>query len=86
MYLRTRGIRPRPGNILSVVGVVLCNKYIITQGFSYTMLLGACHFAFTWLGCHAMLRLGYFKYKPAALKNLLPVSIVRLRSRMHACD
>jgi hypothetical protein len=68
---------PLKGNILSVVGVVLCNKYIITQGFSYTMILGACHFAFTWLGCHVMLQLGYFKYKPAALKNLLPVSLVR---------
>ena len=67
-----------------MVGVVLCNKYIITQGFSYTMILGACHFAFTWLGCQVMLRLGHFKYKPAALKNLLPVSIVRsLRTNHH---
>ena len=71
------------GNILSVVGVVLCNKFIITQGFSYTMVLSACHFAFTWLGCHVLLKLGYFKYKGATIKNLIPVTMVSSLEESH---
>ena len=55
-----------PGNILSVVGVVLCNKYIITHGFTYTMVLSASHFAFTWLGCHLGKMLGNGPLHPAA--------------------
>jgi hypothetical protein len=61
---------------LSVVGVVLCNKYIITHGFTYTMVLSASHFAFTSLGCHLMLRMGVFTYKKAAWKHVLPVALV----------
>ena len=72
----------RAGNILSVVGVVLCNKYIITQGFSFTMILGACHFAFTWLGCHALRKAGVFTYKTGAWKNVMPVALVRA---MYTC-
>jgi hypothetical protein len=67
---------PPTGNILSVVGVVLCNKYIITHGFTYTMVLSASHFAFTSLGCHLMLRMGVFTNKKCAWKHVLPVALV----------
>eukprot|EP00952_Eustigmatos_sp_NYUAD-ZCMA_P000899 3848-Eustigmatos_ZCMA.PRE.1 len=39
------------GNVVSVVGVVLCNKYVINTGFRFTMVLSGLHFAATWLGC-----------------------------------
>jgi len=63
-----------------VVGVVLCNKYIITHGFTYTMVLCASHFAFTWLGCHFMLRMGFFTYKKGAWKHVLPVALVSAKA------
>ena len=55
---------------------MLCNKYIITHGFTYTMVLSASHFAFTWLGCHLMLRMDLFTYKKGAWKHVLPVALV----------
>lgn len=72
------------GNILSVVGVVICNKLIMTRGFHFTMILSAMHFAVTWLGCCILLQFKYFKYKQIAFFDALPVasvSAVRMRTR-----
>ena len=39
------------GNIVSVVGVVICNKYIVeVDGFRYTVFLSFLHFSFTTMG------------------------------------
>jgi hypothetical protein len=73
------------GNIGSVVGVVLCNKYVINQGFRFTMVLSALHFLATWIGCTVMLKLRYFQYKPARLKDLLPVALVSCALSFSVC-
>lgn len=67
------------GNIVSVVGVVLCNKYVISEGFRFTMVLSGIHFFVTWMGCHTLLALGFFTYKPNPLKNVLPVALVSIQ-------
>lgn len=65
------------GNIVSVVGVVIVNKYIVSiDGFNFMVFLSFTHFVFTYLGCIVLLNLGFFTYKPAPLKGVLPVALV----------
>ena len=68
------------GNIISVVGVVLCNKYINVSGFKFTMFLSTCHFAFTWFGCHLLLLGNFFEYRHEDVQNILPLAIGSLGS------
>lgn len=64
------------GNIVSVVGVVLTNKYVISGGFRFTMFLGFTHFLVTWMGCFTLLQLGVFTYRPVPFWKVLPVAVV----------
>lgn len=69
------------GNILSVVGVVICNKYITeVDGYDFMIFLSFLHFSFTMVGTRVMLALGFFQDKPASLSGVLPVAIGSLLS------
>jgi solute carrier family 35 protein E3 len=69
------------GNILSVVGVVICNKYITEKdGYNFMVFLSFLHFSFTMVGTRVMLALGFFQDKPASLSGVLPVAIGSLMS------
>ena len=66
------------GNILSVVGVVITNKYITgVDGYNYMIFLSFLHFVSTTIGTRILLHLGAFEYKEAPLSGVLPVSLVR---------
>ncbi len=66
------------GNVGSVVGVVILNKYIVSiDAFNFMVFLSFTHFVFTYLGCCLLLRCGFFTYKPAPLRAVLPVALVR---------
>lgn len=68
-------------NILSVVGVVICNKYIIEEdNYNYSVFLSFLHFAFTTLGMRVLMSLGYFTYSPAPLSGVLPLAMGSLLS------
>ena len=65
------------GNIVSVVGVVITNKYIVeVDNYDYMIFLSFLHFMFTTIGTRVLLFLGLFEYKEAPLSGVLPVSIV----------
>ena len=65
------------GNILSVVGIVIVNKYITeVDGYNFMVFLSFLHFAFTTLGTYVLLGAGYFTYAPAPLSGVLPVAVV----------
>ncbi len=69
------------GNIISVVGVVICNKYIVeVDGFRYTVFLSFLHFAFTTMGTRVLLNLNQFVYKDADARNVFPVAVGSLLS------
>ena len=69
------------GNIVSVVGVVITNKYIVgVDGFNFMVFLSFLHFSFTTLGTRILLQGKYFEYKDAAFGNVLPVSLGSLLS------
>ena len=69
------------GNILSVVGVVITNKYITeVDGFNFMILLSAIHFSTTAIGCKVMLMQGVFGYSAAPLSGVLPVAMGSLLS------
>ena len=51
------------GNILSVVGVVICNKYITEiDGFKYMIFLSFLHFTVTAIGTRILLYIGVNMY------------------------
>jgi hypothetical protein len=65
------------GNVLSVVGVVICNKYITeVDGFNFMVFLSFLHFIFTTFGTRVLLGMNIFSYNPAPLSGVLPVAIV----------
>jgi hypothetical protein len=69
------------GNVLSVVGVVITNKYITgVDGYNYMIFLSFLHFVFTSIGTRVLLKLGMFQYKDAPLSAVLPVSLGSLLS------
>lgn len=68
-------------NILSVVGVVICNKYIIEKdGFNFSVFLSFLHFASTSVGMKLMLSMGYYSNNSAPLSGVLPVALGSLLS------
>lgn len=68
-------------NILSVVGIVITNKYITeVDGFHFMVFLSFLHFAFTTIGTRVMLMMGMFSYQPAPLSGILPVAAGSLLS------
>ena len=67
-------------NILSVVGVVITNKYITeVDGYNYMVFLSFLHFLFTGLGTRVLLGMNMFTYQPAPMSGVLPVALVRMR-------
>ena len=69
------------GNILSVVGIVICNKYITeVDGYNFMVFLSFLHFAFTFLGTRLMLSLNFFTHTHAPWGSVLPVAIGSLLS------
>ncbi len=68
-------------NILSVVGIVITNKYITeVDRFHYMVFLSFLHFLFTSIGTRVLLAMGVFSYKPAPLSGILPVAAGSLLS------
>jgi len=66
-------------NVLSVVGVVLTNKYIVeSDGYNFMIFLSFLHFSFTALGANVLLKAEVFSYAPADVSAVLPVAIVSL--------
>ncbi len=65
------------GNVLSVVGIVILNKYITeVDGFNFMVFLSFLHVAFTSLGTYVLMFLGYFQHNSAPLSGVLPVAMV----------
>lgn len=68
-------------NILSVVGIVITNKYITeVDGFHFMVFLSFLHFAFTTIGTRVLLMMNVFTYQPAPLSGILPVAAGSLLS------
>lgn len=64
-------------NILSTVGVVITNKYIIgVDGFNYMIFLSFLHFVATTIGTRVLLACGVFTYRTAPMSSVLPVAVV----------
>ena len=65
------------GNVLSVVGIVLLNKYItVADGYDFMIFLSFLHFAFTSICMYIMLQYNYFKFSPITFGDALPVALV----------
>jgi len=68
-------------NILSVVGVVMLNKQLVAKdGFDFIIFISTCHFFVTSIGTRVLLKMGFFQYKEAQVKNVLPVALGSLGS------
>lgn len=66
------------GNVLSVVGVVICNKYITeVDGYNFMVFLSFLHFVFTTFGTRVLLGMNVYTFHSAPLSGVLPVAIVR---------
>jgi solute carrier family 35 protein E3 len=62
-------------NVFTTVAIVLTNKYLVSvAGFPFMVTLSGVHFVFTSLGCHMLLKLGFFEHKEAPLLGVLPVA------------
>lgn len=69
------------GNILSVVGIVIMNKYIVeVDGYNFMVFLSFLHFAFTSIGTRVMLCCNAFSHNNAPLSGILPVAMGSLLS------
>jgi len=69
------------GNILSVVGVVIVNKYLVqTDGFDFMIFISLCHFIATTIGSRVFLSMGLFQFKSANIADVLPVALGSLGS------
>ena len=68
-------------NILSVVGIVICIKYITdVDKYKFMVFLSFLHFLFTAIGTRLFLCVNMFTYSAAPLSGVLPVAIVRMPS------
>lgn len=68
-------------NILSVVGIVILNKYLTdVDNYKFMVFLSFLHFLFTSFGTRVLLFLRNFNYKDAPLGGVLPVSVGSLLS------
>jgi len=69
------------GNILSVVGIVICNKYITeVDGYKFMVFLSFIHFLITTIGTRLLLWNQWFSFKPAVFSSVLPLSLGSLLS------
>ena len=68
-------------NILSVVGIVIVNKYITeVDKFDFMVFLSFLHFVFTGVGTWVLLKMDTFQYKAADQASVLPVALGSLLS------
>lgn len=68
-------------NIVSVVGIVICNKYITeVDGYNFMVFLSFLHFAFTCFGTRVLLLGNFFTHNVAPLSGILPVAAGSLLS------
>lgn len=68
-------------NILSVVGIVIVNKYITeVDKFDFMVFLSFLHFVFTGFGTWVLLKMNVFQYKAADQSSVLPVAVGSLLS------
>lgn len=69
------------GNLATVVGVVIMNKYIQKEhGLNAMIFLSFCHFVVTAVGIRLLLCVGFFKYKAARARAVAPVALGSLGS------
>lgn len=69
------------GNITSVVGIVIMNKYITeVDGFDYMVFLSFLHFLITSIGMQVMLWLNFFTKPTVSSSNVIPVAVGSLMS------
>lgn len=69
------------GNVLSVVGIVLTNKYITeVDGFDFMIFLSFLHFAFTAVCMYLLLYFDFFKFAPVSFSGAMPVAVGSLLS------
>lgn len=62
------------GNLATVVGVVIMNKYIQKHhGLNAMIFLSFCHFVTTTIGIRILLLVGFFRYKAAQTRAVAPV-------------
>mmetsp|Transcript_17646 Transcript_17646/g.59986 ORF Transcript_17646/g.59986 Transcript_17646/m.59986 type:complete len:313 (-) Transcript_17646:47-985(-) len=68
-------------NVVSVVGIVIINKFIGSKdGYNFMVFISFLHFVFTTVGTRALLAAGVFEYKPVKLADVLPVAMGSLGS------
>lgn len=62
------------GNLATVVGVVIMNKYIQKHhGLNAMIFLSFCHLVTTTIGIRILLLVGFFRYKAAQTRAVAPV-------------
>lgn len=67
-------------NILSVVGIVICIKYLTEiDDYNFMVFLSFMHFAFTSFGTRVMLMMKAYSYAPASMGAVMPVALVSNR-------
>ena len=69
------------GNILCVVGIVICNKYITeVDGYNFMVFLSFLHFVSTTVATRLLQYAGFFAPNSAPYSSILPVAIGSLLS------
>ena len=69
------------GNIISVVGIVIINKYITEKdGYNFMVFMSGLHFGFTYFALKVMAYYGYLKVPTSSRMATLPVAIGSLLS------
>jgi hypothetical protein len=68
-------------NVVSVVGIVICNKYITEKDdYKFIVFLSFLNFLFTTVSTRIFLFFRFFNYKHAQIQGILPVCIGSLFS------
>ena len=69
------------GNVVSVVGVVIVNKWVQqTHNFDYMVFLSFMHFGVTTIGMRVLLQVGLFRYKEASFSGVYKIALGSLGS------
>lgn len=64
------------GNVLSTTGIILANKYLfVSLGFKFMVALSSFHFFFTAAATRLLLAGGFFAYKPAHMRQVMPLVV-----------
>jgi solute carrier family 35 protein E3 len=60
-------------NFFSSVSIIVVNKKVFRDGFSFGTFLTVIHFIFTFFGLHALSHLGWFEIKKVKFRQILPL-------------